>query len=519
MMHQLRAYQRGMIEFAHDTRDGTRRACGLGAEMGLGKTAAALHVIDDSLNDYCDTSGWVVVAPKLVANDGWARELGRWAALRHLTTRVISLDDLDLEAMVACDLHGRQVEIPMSVWKALPEPRPKAYRCGLCLGDRADRRATRKRLLSYTEDIHIVSWQRFPWYVRALDKQYNRDGLVCDESHFCANSTSDMHKAAYHVVHRLGRVQRVMELSGTPGGIEDMHGQMRVLDGGKRLGKTKTAFYDEWMEPDKRDIRRGIVYSYRPREAVADEARARIAELWTSLKARDYLELPPFILNPVPVQLGDEARELYDRLERDLLAEVDGAEILAPTAAQLANKLRQIANGAVYDTDKAWHEVDTAKLEQLDEICAGTAEPVVLAYQFQSDWERICKRIKGSTNIKSPGALSRFRKGEIKLLGMHPTSGAFGTDGLQDVSSTAVWFGCTYVPRDWHQFNARLPRSGQKADRVICHQLTAEGTIEDYVAGKHLPEKLEEHELLLDAIRWRRNACQSRQDEPVLTGM
>lgn len=494
-----------MIDWAHDTRAGAIRACGLGAEMGLGKTAAALHVIDDSLYDICDTTGWVVVAPRLVAEDGWMREMARWARLRNLTLRVITLDDLDLEASVAIEVDGRQVEIPMSRWKEMPEPRPKMWRAGLCLGNRQDKAATKKRLLSYTEDIHIVSWQRFPWYVRALGKGYHRDGLVLDESHFVANSTSDMHKAAYHVVHNLGAVHRVLELSGKPGGIEDLHGQMRILDGGVRFPKTKTDFYADWMVPDKVDRRRAIIYSYKPREDRADEARALIGELWTSLRSSDYLQLPPLVLNPVLVRLGPDARALYNRLERDLVVEIGNAEILAPSQAALANKLRQIANGAVYDTTKAWHSVDDAKLDALEEICDQTPGPIVLAYAFQFDWERIVKRIKGAVHVKSPGSLERFRAGKIKLLGMHPESGAFGTDGLQEVSSTAVWFGATYVPRYWHQFNARLPRSGQRADRVMLHQILAEDTVEEYVAGKHLPDKIEEQETLLDAIKWRQS--------------
>lgn len=504
MTRELRPYQRGMVDWAHDTRAGAIRACGLGADMGLGKTAASLHIIDDSLNDFCDTSGWVVVAPRLVAEDGWSRELRKWANLHHLSMRVITLEDLDLEALVAIEgPGGKQIEIPMSTWRAMPEPRPKSWRCGLCLGPRQDKAATKKRLLGYTEDIHVVSWQRFPWYVRAHGTGYRRDGLVLDESHFVANSTSDVHKAAYHVVHRLGAVKRVIELSGKPGGIEDMHGQMRVLDGGVRFPKTKTDFYAEWMVPDKVDRKRAIIYSYKPREDRADAARALIGELWTSLKSSDYLQLPPLVLNPVMVRLGAEARALYDRLERDLVVEVGGAEILAPSQAALANKLRQIANGAVYDTEKAWHAVDDAKLDALEDIVESANSPIVLAYAFKPDWERIVGRIKGAVHIRAPHALERFRAGKIRVLGMHPESGAFGTDGLQDVSSTAVWFGATYVPRYWYQFNARLPRDGQRADRVVLHQILAEDTIEEYVAGKHLPDKLEEQEFLLDVIKWR----------------
>lgn len=517
-----RPYQRGMVQFAHDTKPLPERpdfrACGIGAEMGLGKTIAALLTIDESLYDYLDTTRWLVVAPRLVAQDTWPREIGRWLQFEHLTHRVIELEDLDLEPAVAIEVDGQQIEIPYSRWLAdqkskfpnwddMPSgQRPKPHRCGLTFGERSDKAATKRRLLAYQESITIVSWDRLPWLAAALGKSWPYDGVVLDESDFAANSTSNMHKAAFHAIHRLDKVRRVLELAGKPAanGIEMMHGQMRLLDGGARLGSTKSDFQQAWMVPDKFDPRRGVVYSYKPRDDKQDEFQARVAQLWISLRSRDYLDLPPCVINPIRVTLGKKARELYDQLERDLVVTVGpDSTILAPSEGVLATKLRQLANGAVYDIGGAFHAVDDAKLDRLDEILASTPTPIVLAYNFQSDWERIVKRVKGAVHVKSPNALGRFRAGKVRLLGMHPQSGAFGLDGLQDVSSTAVWFGATYNARHWYQFNARLDRNGQRADRTVIHQILADDTIEDYVAGKALPGKLEESDVLLDAIKWR----------------
>jgi hypothetical protein len=157
----------------------------------------------------------------------------------------------------------------------------------------------------------------------------------------------------------------------------------------------------------------------------------------------------------------------------------------------------------VYDSDRNWHAVHDVKLQCLQELLEAAPGPVLLAYSFQPDWERIKKVVKGAVHVREPGALDRFRARKAKVLAMHPASGAEGLDGLQDVSSTAIWYGATYVARHWLQFGKRLHRDGQKASRVVSHQILAADTIEEYVAGKRLPDKIEEAGNLLEAIKWR----------------
>jgi hypothetical protein len=509
-MPELREYQQGMRRFAHETwaKPGLR-ACGLGADMGLGKTLASLTVIDDSLHDYLDTERWCVVAPPLVASDTWPRELAKWPQFAHLRAFVVTLDDLDLEAAVAVDVDGQQVEMPLSEFKRRWPEAQAPRRCGLTFGTRADKAATKRRLLAKIaeHDITFVAWSRFPWLAKLLGDSWPFDGLVLDESDYAANASTDASKAAYHVTHRRGKVVRVMALSGKPtaNGIEMMHGQMRALDGGARLGATKTAFVDAWMLPDKTDPRRGIVYSHKANPEKSEEFQRRVAELWITLRSDDYLQLPPQVVIPTYVTLGSDARRLYDAMERDLIAQLGDATVLAPSQGVLVNKLRQIANGAVYDSDKAWHAIDDAKLERLEELLESVTTPVILAYLYEPDWARVVKRIKGATNAKSPGALDRFRAGKVRLLGMHPASVAHGIDGLQDVCSDTVWFGATYNARHWYQLNARTRRNGQTASVVRVHQLMAADTIEEYIARVPLAERIDEQETLIDALRWRRS--------------
>lgn len=478
----LRGYQDDMRAFAGDV-----RFSALWAGMGLGKTPVALHVMQDSLFDRLDIERWLVVAPKLVALDAWPRQLRRWSCFKHLTWRNITAADFGLQAAVDY---------------------PTGRRTGLTLGSPAEKRMTKNRLRLGREDITLVSWDMLPWLVKAYGANWPYDGIVLDEAIFAASATSDRHKAVWHVVQRLKRVSRVIELTGapTPNGYEQLHGQVRLLDGGVSLGKSMTDFRLNWMTPDTMDVRRGIVYRWKLARGAREQIDALLAPLAISLKSADYLNLPEFVVNPVYVELPDGARKAYEALERDLILEVGGEVVLAPNAGVMVSKLMQIANGAVFDTAKAWHLVHDAKLDRLVELVEATDGPILLAYTFQHDWERIVARLgKAALHVKSPGALDRFRKGGVKVLCMHPASGAHGLDGLQEVSSTAIWFGATYNADHWVQFNARLHRDGQRAGRVVVHQLLADDTIENYVAGRQLNAKIAEQDLLLEAVKMRQN--------------
>jgi hypothetical protein len=191
-------------------------------------------LMQDAMYDYCDTDRWLVVGPRLVVKDAWPRQLARWQQFADIKHRLITAEDFGLEHKVAVTLHGRQVEIPYSRYMAMdPKTRPSARRCGLTFGEREDKAAVKRALRDLREELHMVSWEFLPWLVKAYGANWPYNGLALDEAIFCANSETDRHKAVWHVVHRLGRVNRLIELTGapTPNNYESLHGQVRLIDG------------------------------------------------------------------------------------------------------------------------------------------------------------------------------------------------------------------------------------------------------------------------------------------------
>jgi hypothetical protein len=484
----LRPYQERMRQFAWDV-----HRCALWADMGLGKTPTTLMAMVDALYDGLSVERWLVVGPKLVVEDAWPRQLQRWQQFKHLPWRLLGPRDFDLAADYDLDTGKRT---------------------GLQFGDRADKRAAKGRILGELPPVTLVSWDWLPWLVKACGRNWPFDGLVLDEAIFAQNATGVRHRAVMHVVHNLKAVRRVVELTGAPvpNGYESLYGQVRMLDQGDRLGATMAEFRHKWMVPEQLDKRSGRVWSWRLAPGARAGIELALSDVAVALRSEDYLQLPPLVQVPHWVRLPPPARRMYDDMERELVARVEGVDVLSASQGVLVGKLLQIAGGLLFDNEGAWHGVHDEKLDKLAELLEGEPGPVLLAYPFQPDWERLRARFKHARHIREPGALDAFRGGRIKLLCMHPGSGAHGVDGLQDVSSCAVWLGATYNADHWQQFNKRLHRDGSRAERVVIHQILAADTIERYVATVRLSEKLSEQAHLLKALMMR---VQSRSHQGI----
>ena len=152
-------------------------------------------------------------------------------------------------------------------------------------------------------------------------------------------------------------------------------------------------------------------------------------------------------------------------------------EIDAINAASLSNKLIQLANGSIYDEDKKFYEVHNKKLDKLEEIIeSANGKPVLVAYWFKADKERIEKRFK-VREIKTADDIKQWNMGMINLALIHPASAGHGLN-LQSGGFTLVWFSLTWSLELYQQTNARLYRQGQK-DTVVIHHLITKNTIDE----------------------------------------
>src|SRR5690606_841054 len=98
--------------------------------------------------------------------------------------------------------------------------------------------------------------------------------------------------------------------------------------------------------------------------------------------------------NTVPVKLDSKAQKAYNKLETEMLLQVDGSTIDAGSAAVLTNKLLQLCNGAVYDEERNIVNIHDCKIEAFMELIEGlNGKPALVFYNFQHDKERLMKAL------------------------------------------------------------------------------------------------------------------------------
>lgn len=410
--------------------------CGLFLDMGLGKTVSTLTAIKELKYNRFQVNKVLIIAPKKVAEGTWSKEKDKW---NHT----------------------------------------KDFRVSLVLGSQQKR----IKALSVNADLYIINRENIPWLVDYLRNDWYFDTVVIDESSSFKNSRSKRFKALKMV---LPKINRLIELTGTPSpnGVEDLWAQIYLLDQGTRLEKYITHFRAKYMEPNKRN--RSQIFDYKIKDGVYDSIINKISDICISMKSEDYLELPDLSYNEIPVILNDKARRDYDKMERDFVLELEGAEdeITAVNAAALSNKLLQISNGAVYDSTGIYTEVHDAKIEAFLELVERLqGKSLLVFYNFQHDRDRIKKALGKSDlvvkELKTTQDEDDWNAGKIDILLTHPASAAYGLN-LQEGGNHVCWFGLSWNLEHYQQANKRLHRQGQK-EKVIIHHLVTQGTRDEDV--------------------------------------
>ena len=208
--------------------------------------------------------------------------------------------------------------------------------------------------------------------------------IVLDEASGFKNRASQRFKVAKKLV---PGVPFVWELSGTPSpnGLMDLWSQIFLLDGGKRLGKTLTAYRERYFRPGAR-LHNGVVTEWIPRPGSDAAIHELLSDICLSMSGEGRLDLPPVTHNRVHVPLTPAARKVYKTLAKELVVDLDllGDIHTASNAASLTSKLSQITAGFIYsdEMDGAYDVVHRDSIGALQEIVEGTGSPVLVFYRF-----------------------------------------------------------------------------------------------------------------------------------------
>jgi len=423
-------------------------------DMGLGKTSITLTAINNLMFDSFEVSKVLVIAPLRVARDTWTAEVEKWDHLQHL-------------------------------------------RCSVAVGTADERKAALLR----PANIYIINRENVQWLVEESGIPFNFDMIVIDELSSFKNHNTKRFKALLKV---RPKVSRIVGLTGTPAsnGLMDLWAEFRILDMGQRLGRFITKYRTDYFQPDKRNGQ--IIYSYKPLPYAEEAIYNKIGDITISMKANDHLRMPELVSSEYEVRLSDEEREHYEDLKRDLVLTLEDGEITAANAASLSGKLSQMANGAIYDDEGNTVHIHDRKLDALEDIIeAANGKPVLVAYWFKHDLERITARLKKlhipHSRLDDSNSIRRWNNGEIPVALIHPASAGHGLN-LQSGGSTLVWFGLTWSLELYQQTVARLWRQGQTSETVVVQHIITKGTIDNRIM-KALSQKEHTQTALIDAVK------------------
>lgn len=342
-------------------------------------------------------------------------------------------------------------------------------------------KAQREQRLLQRGDIYVINYELLPWLVSRLRGAWPFKMLILDESTKVKNHRmkgGGIRSAALAgLVDKFGRV---IELSGTPSpnGLKDLWGQIYFLDKGQRLGRTYTDFINRWFRVD------AYTGAIVPKKNAEVEIYAAIADITLALRPEDWFDIDEPIIIQRPIELPQEARNLYDEMEEKFYLDLgDEREIDAVNAMALSTKLLQIASGTVYDNEKAVHFVHDAKIEDLKSIIEESGgEPVLTVYQYRSQIEALKAAIPGTRVFRTKQDQDDWNNGKIQHMLLHPANGGHGVD-LQDGGRTMVFFTPTYNAEHRSQVIERIGSMRQIQSghprAVMIYDILAKNTIDD----------------------------------------
>jgi SNF2 family DNA or RNA helicase len=365
----------------------------------------------------------------------------------------------------------------------------------------------RQKAFEADVDIYITNHDA----VKALQK-HRRDWLedrgfhtiIVDESTAFKHRTSQRSKALGKLVELFGH--RVL-LTGTPNpnGLLDLWHQVFLLDGGSRLGDSYWRYrsvvcesqqvgpspqHVKWNDKDGMDL--------------------AVTELLEDITVRHIFEectdIPENHEYAVEFELARDHRRAYEILKEHAVLELEEGGITAFNASVVANKLLQLASGAVYDDEGISQLYDTARYELVLDL-AEQRDQCVVAFNWRHQRDHLTQLadtrgisygiIDGSVSAKRRTEIvDLFQAGLIRIIFAHPASAGHGLTLTR--GRATIWASPVYNAEHFVQFNKRIYRIGQHY-RTETILVVAENTIDVEVA-KRLMGKVEKMYDLLEML-------------------
>ena len=327
------------------------------------------------------------------------------------------------------------------------------------------------------ESLHIVEGNEY-------------DGCIFDEHHRLSNNSGQTQKAlalAQNARRRLG-------LTGTPitNNLESVFYQSLIIDGGRALGASKTAFLEKYFEPDHdRSGPGGPKYS--PKEGAVERVSEAISRFTYFLKKEDAIDLPPKLHTPILLDMTPEQADYYQKVKKEALVYIQDSEVTVEQAAGRMMKLRQICQGFILDDMSKPREFSGAKLNALIDTLLNRipGRKVVIWGVFTHEINRLCQLLQkhgiGYVRLDGQVKSKKERDACLNYWNNDPRITVFVGQIQLGVGLTlhanectvpcydCIYLGIDYSYVNWVQSQDRIHRIGQKYSCNYQYLLTEGG--------------------------------------------
>jgi SNF2 family DNA or RNA helicase len=357
----------------------------------------------------------------------------------------------------------------------------------------------RVKALQSNSDVYLINVENVVWLFEQASLPRWKT-LVIDESSRFKNPSSKRWKM---LKGHLKNFEHRYILTGTPTpkSYLDLWTQVGILDLGQRLGKSMTSYKEKFFEPETRDRRTGMVWSWKLRPNAKEQIDALIGDICVSLRKEDYLTMPQRQDIVHTIEWEKAAKQAYNTMRKEMVVEVEQETLTAASAGVLTGKLLQMTAGSIYSETKQVIDIHDTKLEYLTDMLDNT--PTIVFYNFKHSLKRLQAAIPEAVLLDPDDGqtIALWRSGKVPVLLCHPKSVGIGLNLQCNVGDTAqiVWFDLPWSSEDYLQANARLFRQGQEKP-VIIHHLTMQKSIDSQVMDV-LEGKIDMQNALMNALK------------------
>ena len=305
--------------------------------------------------------------------------------------------------------------------------------------------------------------------IEDLLEKWGPDLVICDEGHRLKSASAKQSKAAARIG---GYAEQRLVLTGTPitKSPLDVFGQFRFLDSqifGSNWYKFKNRFgvWGGWGRYQLKGYKN------------LNELVTKVRDNTFRIKKEQAIDLPQKVSVTVPVELGPKAMELYKKMAKQMIVEIEETHATAAIVLVKILRLSQITSGFITDIEKTIRVFDNSKLDTcidlVDDILSQNGK-VVIWCRFRKDIERLEQAVTkkfGEPPLILSGSVPMAQRDSIierfhtdkkaRVFIGQPQAGSLGID-LTPADKT-IFFSLDYNYGNYVQAQDRT-------NRILCDQ-------------------------------------------------